>query len=146
VSANYNPGGLKAEIRAQDNNSDTPVAESRIARWLHALRSPEPGRWDQLKSNVTNMWRHYPRLDTTDLAGVVVPTLVIVGSEDYVDTGHASNMAAAIPGAELLVLPGVGHAVLRQAPGPLLDAVEDFLSPCPEQFSEQGALLEAHCE
>jgi pimeloyl-ACP methyl ester carboxylesterase len=130
ISANYNPGGIKAAVLAQ-GSEDTPGQQSLVARWLHALRSPEPGRWGQLQSRVLNMWRHFPQLETGDLAAVASPTLVIVGGEDYVDTGHAHSMAAAIPGARLLVLPGVGHAVPRDAPAELLSAIEQFLAPAP---------------
>ena len=52
---------------------------------------------------------------TADLAGVRVPTLVIHGSDDpliQVTGGHAT--AAAIPGAEVLVIIGMGHDLPRQ--------------------------------
>jgi len=75
-----------------------------------------------------------------ELAAVRAPTLVIVSSEDFVDTGHARAMAEAIPGAELLVLPGVGHAVPREVPDILLDAIARFLSaPAAESAVRRAA-------
>lgn len=47
---------------------------------------------------------------TADLASVSVPTLVIHGADDpLIDVSGGEATAKAIPGAELLVLPGVGH-------------------------------------
>jgi pimeloyl-ACP methyl ester carboxylesterase len=47
---------------------------------------------------------------TAALAGVAAPTLVIHGEEDVlIDISGARATAAAIPGAELLTIPGMGH-------------------------------------
>ncbi|MFE7404636.1 alpha/beta fold hydrolase [Isoptericola sp. NPDC057559] len=48
------------------------------------------------------------------LADVRVPTLVVHGTEDPLFPGHGAVLAAAIPGARLLLLDGVGH----QSPPP----------------------------
>lgn len=48
------------------------------------------------------------RLDR--LAGVRVPTLVIVGEQDAPFLPHAERMAKAIPGARLAVIPDAGHS------------------------------------
>jgi pimeloyl-ACP methyl ester carboxylesterase len=44
------------------------------------------------------------------LPAISVPTLVIVGSEDRAFRSGADYMAAKIPGAELVVIEGAGHA------------------------------------
>jgi pimeloyl-ACP methyl ester carboxylesterase len=52
---------------------------------------------------------------TADLAEVRVPTLVIHGAEDpLIQVSGAHATAAAIPGAELLVINGMGHDLPRQ--------------------------------
>ncbi|MEN5074145.1 alpha/beta hydrolase [Isoptericola cucumis] len=48
------------------------------------------------------------------LADIAVPTLVVHGTEDPLFPGHGEALAAAIPGARLLLLEGMGH----QAPPP----------------------------
>jgi pimeloyl-ACP methyl ester carboxylesterase len=51
------------------------------------------------------------------LAGIRVPTLVVVGSDDQITPPeHAQEMAHAIPGAELVVIPGCGHLSTLEAP------------------------------
>ncbi|WP_166843907.1 alpha/beta fold hydrolase [Isoptericola sp. BMS4] len=48
---------------------------------------------------------------TGTLAELAVPTLVVHGTEDPLFPGHGPALAAAIPGARLLTLDGVGHQV-----------------------------------
>jgi pimeloyl-ACP methyl ester carboxylesterase len=53
---------------------------------------------------------------TSSLAKIDVPTSVVVGTWDVVVPPHvARSLAAAIPGAELFEIPGVGHFVARDA-------------------------------
>jgi proline iminopeptidase len=56
------------------------------------------------------------------------PTLVIVGERDWRTPPSASRtIAAGIPGAELLVLPDVGHFPYAEAPEAFATAVGQFL-------------------
>lgn len=62
------------------------------------------------------------------LAGVRCPTLVIVGEQDASFVDGSRQMAATIPGAELVVVPGAGHSPQFENPGAWLDALERFLA------------------
>ena len=63
-----------------------------------------------------------------DLAGVRNPTLVVVGDDDRATPpAQARELAAGIPGARLVVLPGVAHAPQLQQPQAFLDAIGTFL-------------------
>ena len=60
------------------------------------------------------------------LRSVKVPTLVIHGADDQliqVEGGHAT--AEAIPGAQLMVIPGMGHDLPRGVWAQLLDAITE---------------------
>lgn len=62
---------------------------------------------------------------TTRLRDVAVPAVVIHGAEDpLIDVSGGRATAAAIPGAELLVLPGMGHDLPVAAWPQILDAIE----------------------
>ena len=50
------------------------------------------------------------------LAGIAVPTLVVAGALDPVGLERARQVASAIPGADLVTLPQLGHAPHREAP------------------------------
>lgn len=67
---------------------------------------------------------HRPRL-----AEIAHRTMVLVGLEDQTTPPDLSRaLAAGIPGAALVELPGVGHCPQVQAPEAFLSAVEDFLA------------------
>ena len=61
------------------------------------------------------------------LRGIATPTLVLVGEEDASFRDAAARMAAAIPGAELVVVPDAGHSPQFEAADVWWDAVSGFL-------------------
>ena len=65
---------------------------------------------------------------TPDLPGIDVPTLVLVGEEDSLTPPETARaMAAAIPGAELRIVPGAGHVSSLENPGAVTGALRSFL-------------------
>ncbi|MGY1726781.1 alpha/beta fold hydrolase [Geodermatophilus sp. SYSU D01062] len=64
---------------------------------------------------------------TADLARVAVPTLVVHGEHDaLVDVSGGRATAAAIPGAELLVVDGMGHDLPREVWPQLVDRITEL--------------------
>lgn len=58
------------------------------------------------------------------LAEVKQPTTVIVGTKDRLTPlAHARQLAATIPGAELIVVPGMGHQMMQEDPERLIAIV-----------------------
>ena len=66
------------------------------------------------------------------LPTIAVPTLVLVGAEDHHFLGAADYMAAKIPGARKIVIPGAGHAANLDQPAAFNRAVADFLAALPQ--------------
>lgn len=69
-------------------------------------------------------------LDMTDkLAGIKIPTRVIVGAEDPATPVAASEVIQkAIPGSDLVIIPGVSHMLAIENPAAFHDAVTPFLA------------------
>lgn len=75
---------------------------------------------------ISETWRRpdYDRIPA--LPAITTPTLVLTGALDpTIETAHA--IAEAVPGAELVVLPGVGHFALAEAPEKATAAITAFL-------------------
>ena len=106
----------KFETRGLDalaRSAETAAAVHRSAAGLaHAAR----GMLAQRDASV---------MDT--LAGIGVPTLVLVGEDDAPYLAAADYMGSKIPGARKVVLPGAGHAANLDAPQAFDDAVRGFL-------------------
>jgi pimeloyl-ACP methyl ester carboxylesterase len=63
---------------------------------------------------------------TKSLGTVRVPTTVIHGDADpLVNVSGGRATAAAVPGAKLVILPGMGHDLPREVWPPILDAIAD---------------------
>jgi len=63
------------------------------------------------------------------LPSVKVPTIVVVGTDDRLTPPvHARQIADVIPGAELVVLPGIGHQVMQEQPEAVVAAVDRLAS------------------
>jgi pimeloyl-ACP methyl ester carboxylesterase len=57
------------------------------------------------------------------------PILVITGDDDrLVPTADSVRLAAALPDAELVVIPAAGHLPHEEQPQAFMDAVTNFLS------------------
>lgn len=74
------------------------------------------------------------------LAGVSVPTLVLVGEHDAGFLAHSRRMAAAIPGAKLVVLPDAGHSPQFESPRAWFDALVSFLAGLPPAERTEPAI------
>jgi pimeloyl-ACP methyl ester carboxylesterase len=63
-----------------------------------------------------------------ELAGLRLPTTVLVGADDTGLRTEADDLAATIPGAELVVIAGAGHSPQADQPDAWLAAVEAHLA------------------
>lgn len=61
------------------------------------------------------------------LAALRMPTLVLVGAEDEGFLAAADELAARIPGARRVTIPGAAHQPQLEAPAAWLAAIRDFL-------------------
>jgi len=59
-------------------------------------------------------------------ATVTVPTTVILGERDMMTPAKAGKaLAAAVPNARTVVLPGAGHMMMAERPDELLEALKN---------------------
>jgi len=125
------PPEMYAAIQAKDYR--------RVSEFL--LKSPVFAVVPESQALVRQMVTENERLRTVDralmkmqqptngrLEQVRVPTLVIVGENDLFQRDHADLLAARVPGARLVVVPGGTHIVNLSSPKAFQAAVKPFLS------------------
>jgi pimeloyl-ACP methyl ester carboxylesterase len=89
--------------------------------------SPDPEHLPIIIEKIRAMWLT-GSYTAEELASIKVPTLIIDGqTEELVRTNHAQEIADAIPHAELVILPNVGHFAVFDKPEEWNNAVLDFL-------------------
>ncbi|MCX7751203.1 MAG: alpha/beta hydrolase, partial [Candidatus Bipolaricaulota bacterium] len=115
-------GGLPDALRRawHDPGRVTPEVEAGYARPLRA-KDWDRGLWEVLLAS-----RPGPPLPR--LSELQVPVLVVVGDDDrLVSPERGRELAARIPGAELVVLSACGHLPQEERPAEFLAALEAFL-------------------
>src|ERR1700716_3365795 len=73
------------------------------------------------------------------LPDIKVPSLVVVGADDTPFLAASDYMAAKIPGAKKVVIPGGGHAVNIDQPQAFIDAVLPFLGGLDARTTQKAA-------
>jgi 3-oxoadipate enol-lactonase len=109
-------------LLAPDAPRENPALVDRLRQMIEA--TPLPGILGALGA-IRDRPDSLPLLPT--LQGV--PVLVVAGADDQITPrDRAKAMADAIPGAQLLVLPGVGHLSPVECPEAVTAALADFLA------------------
>ena len=65
---------------------------------------------------LARMWTTEPTHDLPELRALQAPTLVLLADDDVVTVEHAAGVAAAMPDAQLAVVPGTDHALIFEKP------------------------------
>lgn len=79
-------------------------------------------------AKLQELWGRAPDIPAASLAGLRIPVLVMSGEHDMVARSHTESIAAAIPGAQLLVVPGTTHMVVRERVDVVAQELEHHLS------------------
>ena len=132
------PGYRDAEARQGWNDMAERFARSMEEKGLDVLKKAS-AEVSGARHRSANALAHASRgmlaqkdssvMDT--IAEIDVPTLVLIGSEDKPFIGSIQYMAKKIPGAELVVIEGAGHAASIEKPGAFNEALLGFLDGLP---------------
>jgi pimeloyl-ACP methyl ester carboxylesterase len=123
-AANSNPSGVK-------DVSKSPVFATYIQRAAseYAQFSPTPTQYKTFLADIEQMGATQPHFTDDELGHIKVPTWIVDADHDEAikreDTDH---MAALIPGARELILPGVSHFAFLQDPVMFNETLLHFLS------------------
>jgi pimeloyl-ACP methyl ester carboxylesterase len=128
------PGFRKDEARAGWNATAEKTAQRYAAEGLGPLDSATAERRTAQHRDATGLERAargmLAQRDArviNSLPDIKVPSLVVVGANDTPFLAAADYMAAKIPGAEKVVIPGAGHAANIDKPKTFNAAVVGFL-------------------
>ncbi|TIX92409.1 alpha/beta hydrolase [Rhizobium sp. P44RR-XXIV] len=123
-ACNMDPSGTKEFVL-------TPIVERCFSRHTkdYAALSPTPDAFDAFVQAVSLMQQTEPNYSTDDLAEIHVPVAIVHSEHDeFIKREHADYLARHIPGAELVLLPGVSHFAPLQRPAQFNAALFAFLA------------------
>jgi pimeloyl-ACP methyl ester carboxylesterase len=137
IGANLDPSGLTDDQDADALRAkERPSLQDNVASIDFEIRadydrlSPDgPEHADIVLEKLSRLWREEPHIAPESLAGIVAPTLILAGDHDSIRIEHTVSIAAAIPNAQLCIVPGASHMVMMERPGLVNRVVEEFLAP-----------------
>jgi pimeloyl-ACP methyl ester carboxylesterase len=120
----FNPMGALAPI--------VPKVGAALAA-NYARLSPTPDGYGAFSKAVLAMQLREPNYTPRELAAIKGPAIAIVDGEheEFILRQHTEYLARTIPGAKLMILPGVSHFAPLQDPGGFNAAMIGFLDPVP---------------
>jgi pimeloyl-ACP methyl ester carboxylesterase len=122
--ANTSKSGLK------DDFDQNPVFAAYIKRAgeEYARISPTPTEYEAFLSQIGRMWASEPNWSDDQLKTIRSPVMVADGEHDEgIKLEHTEYMAATIPGARILIMPGLSHFAFLQDPERFNAALLQFL-------------------
>lgn len=128
------------------------IADGTLARWVSPAYLASPTgrglRTTLLRTSPEGYAAAAEALAIADLtrttSALRLPALVIVGERDpSTPVASAEALRDAIPGAELVVIPGAAHIPLVEHPGAVTAAMRNFLTPRDADLAAAGARARA---
>jgi pimeloyl-ACP methyl ester carboxylesterase len=110
IGANYHRNGLM-ELTPSDTES------AAFAAWAqrYADASPDGIEHARVVAHKTDvMYAGEPNLTIADLAIISVPLLVMAGDDDVATLAHTCSLYEAVPDAQLAIIPGTSHGLLKE--------------------------------
>ena len=95
----------------------------------YAKMSPTPDQFEGFVNQIAGMWASQPNWSDEELGRITTPIAIVLGDHDEAITrAHTDHMAAVIPGSTEIILPGVSHFAMLQAPDEYNAAIREFLN------------------
>jgi pimeloyl-ACP methyl ester carboxylesterase len=121
-AANSDPSGVK-DVR------NSPVFTEFIARAAHEYAHLNPTGFPASDADIERMWAREPNFSQATLRGITARIWIVDADHDEAITReNTDHMAALIPNARELILPGVSHFAFLQDPAMFAFAVRHFLA------------------
>jgi pimeloyl-ACP methyl ester carboxylesterase len=124
--------GLNTDLAGlNDGWKDAPILD-RLYRWERARYlaiAPAPERFEDMADAVDRLTSTQPNFTAAQLAAIKGPAIAVVDGEheEFIRPAHTRRIAALIPGARLIILPGVSHFAPIQDPAGFNAAMIAFL-------------------
>ena len=127
IGANFHWNALRyLGFDAARNQDPAAVAGPKLTAAYAEVSPDGPDHWPVFIAKTLDMWCTEPELSVADLSRVTVPVLLMSGDDD-VPLGHLFEFFAALPEAQLSIVPGASHALPLEHPREVVGVIERFL-------------------
>jgi pimeloyl-ACP methyl ester carboxylesterase len=124
-AANMDPSGVKPDMLS----TPTFGGFAKRGEAEYDAVSPTPGHYAEFEKAIEKMWDTEPNYTAADLGKIMVPVVIADGDHDEaIKREHTEYLARSIPGARLVILPGLSHFAMLQDPAAFDSTLQSFLS------------------
>ncbi|MFW5914207.1 MAG: alpha/beta fold hydrolase [Thermoplasmatota archaeon] len=128
ISGTFNTRGL-TERFLRWFESATPESLDKLMIRAYQRVSPDgPDHFDVVFDKVKRQGETHPELGMEDLGHIDIPTLVMAGDRDIIYLDHSIDFYRGLPRAELSIVPGADHLLLRRRADIVNPQIIDFLT------------------
>lgn len=123
-------GKTPAQVKEIQESTPQKLAEKLgpSLREAYEAASPDgPAHWPVVAKKVWDLWLTPVILEREDLVAIQAPVLVVCGDRDSIPIDHTLEIFRALPKAQLLVLPGTGHATFKTSASALNPIILSFI-------------------
>ena len=106
----------------------TEAVEAKILRQSEEGRQVLAKKGDVAQARLLTLVLTEPHMKYEELATIQAPTLILAGEKDIIKQAHTRAIAAHIPHAQLVILPGVTHYAPQENPVLFNETVLRFLT------------------
>jgi pimeloyl-ACP methyl ester carboxylesterase len=124
VGANFHHRGL---VPVEPMSVDSPGFQEWSEKYA-ALSPDGIGHAEVVLKKTLRLFAREPRLYREELARIRRPVLVMAGDDDVAKLSHTCALFEAIPEAQLAIIPGASHGVLKEQTALCSSMIERFLT------------------
>lgn len=127
ISGNIRPDA-DVWVPEEEHARAMPAAQGELVSREYAELSPDGADHEAaLGERIVRMWQTEPNIDPAALTALTMPVLVMAGDHDMVALDHTLEIRRSIPGAELAIVPGGSHMLVRERPALVGRLLQEFL-------------------
>jgi pimeloyl-ACP methyl ester carboxylesterase len=123
IGANYDTGGI-----APVGNADFTADVARQVKPFYDRIAPDPSHFRIMLAKIKTLVTTEPHYTTAELGRIRARTLIVAGEHDIILRAHTDSLAASIPGAQKIIVPGATHFGPLEKPDAYDDLVLRFLN------------------
>jgi pimeloyl-ACP methyl ester carboxylesterase len=105
IGANYDVDGIDPE-HFHPNENEQPLAG---VKQFYERVAPDPSHFPIMFKKVRTMTHTQPHYTLAELSQIRCPTLIVAGQHDLILPEHTAKLAAAIAGAQKIIVPDASH-------------------------------------
>jgi pimeloyl-ACP methyl ester carboxylesterase len=117
-------------VSGEDDSTNDPPDDPVVALMAAAYAERSPDGADHfaiVAAKGFHLFGVEPELTVEDLARVSIPVLLMAGDDDLIPLSHTAAFFAALPEAQLAIVPGASHGVPMEHPQEVVGLIERFL-------------------